>query len=205
MMTDKDSEEFHQMVEKLKEKKMRRNNCYKYPTTKRETIDGLRHYDMGKEKLPSVTTILDQTQSAEKRESIKRWQERVGLEQAEKIKDESAARGTAMHKILEKYIVDVGYVDLTNVGKDAHNMAIQIIQSGLINVTEFYGTECTLHYPGLYAGQTDLVGIHKGKDAIIDFQRKKNQDRAQFRAGQTRTSLRLSSSRIRALSSLRRY
>ena len=49
MMTDKDSEEFHQMVEKLKEKKMRRNNCYKYPTTKRETIDGLRHYDTGKE------------------------------------------------------------------------------------------------------------------------------------------------------------
>ena len=155
MMTDKDSEEFHQMVEKLKEKKMRRNNCYKYPTTKRETIDGLRHYDTGKEKLPSVTTILDATQSAEKRESLKRWQERVGLEEAEKIKDESAARGTAMRKILEKYIIDVGYVDLTNVGKDAHNMAIQIIQSGLINVPEFYGTECTLYYPGLYAGQTD--------------------------------------------------
>ena len=74
-----------------------------------------------------------------------------------------------MHKILEKYIIEVGYVDLTNVGKDAHNMAIQIIQSGLINVTEFYGTECTLQYPGLYAGQTDLVAVHKGKDAIIDF------------------------------------
>jgi ATP-dependent exoDNAse (exonuclease V) beta subunit len=148
---------------------MKRNNCYKYPTTKREMIDGLRHYDTGKEKLPSVTTILDKTQSAEKRESLKRWQERVGLEEAEKIKDQAAERGTAMHKILEKYIVDVGYVDLTNVGKDAHNMAIQIIQSGLINVTEFYGTECTLYYPGLYAGQTDLVGIHKGKDAIIDF------------------------------------
>ena len=149
---------------------MRKNNSYRYPTTKRETIDGLRHYNINdKEKLPSVTTILDKTQSAEKRESLQRWKERVGEEQAEKIKDQAAERGTAMHKILEKYIIDVGYVDLTNVGKAAHNMAIQIIQSGLINVTEFYGTECTLHYPGLYAGQTDLVGIHKGKDAIIDF------------------------------------
>jgi ATP-dependent exoDNAse (exonuclease V) beta subunit len=149
---------------------MRKNNSYRYPTTKRETIDGLRHYNINdKEKLPSVTTILDATQSAEKRESLQRWKERVGEEQAEKIKDQAAERGTAMHKILEKYIIDVGYVDLTNVGKAAHNMAIQIIQSGLINVTEFYGTECTLHYPGLYAGQTDLVGIHKGKDAIIDF------------------------------------
>ena len=148
---------------------MRKNNSYRYPTTNRETIDGLRHYVLDKEKLPSVTTILDATQSAEKRESLQRWKERVGEEQAEKIKDQAAERGTAMHKILEKYIIDVGYVDLTNVGKDAHNMAIQIIQSGLINVTEFYGTECTLHYPGLYAGQTDLVGVHKGKDAIIDF------------------------------------
>jgi len=148
---------------------MRKNNSYRYPTTNRETIDGLRHYVLDKEKLPSVTTILDATQSAEKRESLQRWRERVGEEEAEKIKDQAAERGTAMHKILEKYIIDVGYVDLTNVGKDAHNMAIQIIQSGLINVTEFYGTECTLHYPGLYAGQTDLVGVHKGKDAIIDF------------------------------------
>ena len=148
---------------------MRKNNSYRYPTTNRETIDGLHHYVLDKEKLPSVTTILDATQSAEKRESLQRWKERVGVEQAEKIKDQAAERGTAMHKILEKYIVDVGYVDLTHVGKAAHNMAIQIIQSGLINVTEFYGTECTLHYPGLYAGQTDLVGIHKGKDAIIDF------------------------------------
>ena len=65
--------------------------------------------------------------------------------------------------------MEEGYLDLTNIGKAAHNMAIRIIEQGLCNLTEFYGTECTLYYPGLYAGQTDLVGIHKGKDAIIDF------------------------------------
>ena len=59
--------------------------------------------------------------------------------------DEAAARGTAMHKILEKYIDESGYLDLTNVGKDAHNMAIRIIEQGLCNVTEYYGTECTLY------------------------------------------------------------
>ena len=148
---------------------MKRNNSYKYPKTQREKVNGLRHYVFDKEKLPSVTTILDQTQSAEKRESLKAWTERVGEEAAEKIKSESAARGTAMHKILEMYILEQGYLDETNVGKQAHNMALQVIQSGLSNVTEFYGTECTLYYPGLYAGQTDLVGIHKGEDAIIDF------------------------------------
>ena len=122
-----------------------------------------------KEKLPSVTTILDQTQSAEKRESLAKWREKVGEDNATRIVDESAARGTAMHEILEKYVLDEGYLDETTVGKQAHNMALQVIQSGLSNVTEYYGTECTLYYPGLYAGQTDLVGIHKGQNAIIDF------------------------------------
>ena len=96
-------------------------------------------------------------------------EERVGEEAAERIKTSAAERGTAMHKILEKYVLEEGYLDQTDVGKQAHNMAIQVIQSGLSSVTEYYGTECTLYYPGLYAGQTDLVGIHKGQDAIIDF------------------------------------
>ena len=148
---------------------MKWNKLYNYPPSTRSTTDGLRTYDVGKEKLPSVTTILDQTQSAEKREALAAWRASKGEAEATRIVDESGARGTAMHKILEMYILEQGYVDETSVGKQAHNMAIQVIQSGLSNVTEYYGTECTLYYPGLYAGQTDLVGIHKGQDAIIDF------------------------------------
>ena len=148
---------------------MKKNNSFRYPKTQREKVNGLRHYVFEKEKLPAVTTILDQTQPAEKRESLQRWRERVGELEATRIVDESQTRGTAMHKILEMYILDKGYLDETNVGKQAHNMAIQVIQNGLINVTEYYGTECTLFYPGLFAGQTDLVGVHKGQDAIIDF------------------------------------
>ena len=48
-------------------------------------------------------------------------------------------------------------------------MAKKIIDVGLTPVEEIYGSEVTLYYPGLYAGQTDLVAIHKGQDAIIDF------------------------------------
>ena len=148
---------------------MKRNSSYRYPKTVREMVEGQRHYILNQEKLPSVTTILSATQSAEKRESLAKWRERVGEAEATRIVDSAGARGTAMHKILEKYILGEGYLDETTVGKQAHNMAIQVIQSGLSNITEFYGTECTLYYPGLYAGQTDLVGIHKGQDAIIDF------------------------------------
>jgi len=148
---------------------MKRNSSYRYPKTVREMVEGQRHYILNEEKLPSVTTILSATQSAEKRESLAKWRERVGEAEATRIVDSAGARGTAMHKILEKYILGEGYLDETTVGKQAHNMALQVIQSGLSNLTEYYGTECTLYYPGLYAGQTDLVAIHKGEDAIIDF------------------------------------
>ena len=149
---------------------MKRNNNYIYPKTIREMIDGKRHYEInGNEKLPSVTTILSATQPIEKRESLQKWRDRVGEDEATRIVDSAGARGTAMHKILEKYILEEGYLDLTNVGKEAHNMAIQVIQQGLCNVSEYYGSEATLYYPGLYAGQTDLIGLHKSDLAVIDF------------------------------------
>ena len=148
---------------------MKHNNCYIYPKTVREAIEGKRHYNTGKEKLPSVTTILSATQDPDKAEGLKAWRDKVGEDNATRIVDEAAARGTAMHKILERYIGEQGYLDLTKVGLNAHNMAIRVIEQGLCNVTEYYGIECTLFYPGLYAGQTDMVGVHKGQDAIIDF------------------------------------
>jgi len=149
---------------------MKLNKKFIYPKTKREMIDGLRHYDIdSQEKLPSVTTILKATESPEKQASLQRWREKMGVENAARIVDESAARGTAMHLILEKYIEKQGYLDLTQVGQQAHNMAIRVIEQGLCNVSEYYGLEATLYYPGLYAGATDLIGVHKGQDAIIDF------------------------------------
>ena len=148
---------------------MKRNNSYIYPRTIREVIDGKRHYDINDSKLPSVTTILSATQSAEKRKSLAAWRLKMGEENATRIVDQAGARGTAMHKILEKYILEQGYLDLTNVGKEAHNMALRVIEQGLCNVTEFYGSECTLYYPGLYAGQTDLIANHKNEMAVIDF------------------------------------
>jgi ATP-dependent exoDNAse (exonuclease V) beta subunit len=149
---------------------MKLNKKFIYPKTKREMIDGLRHYDIdSKEKLPSVTTILKATESPEKQESLQRWREKMGVENAARIVDESAARGTAMHLILEKYIEKQGYLDLTQVGQQAHNMAIRVIEQGLCNISEYYGLEATLYYPGLYAGATDLVAVHKGQDAIVDF------------------------------------
>ena len=48
-------------------------------------------------------------------------------------------------------------------------MANVIIDNGLKDVSEVWGSEVSLHYPELYAGTTDLVGVYKGAPAIMDF------------------------------------
>ena len=74
-----------------------------------------------------------------------------------------------MHKFIEKYIQESGYEDLTPIGVEAKPMAQKIIETGLQNISKYYGSEVTLYYPGLYAGSTDLVCEHEGKDTIVDF------------------------------------
>ena len=130
---------------------------------------GRRHYEIGTDKLPSVTTILSQTQSEEKKKSLANWQARMGQQNADRIRDISAMRGTAMHTYLEGYINNTPHLDLTAVGKEAGRMANIVIESGLGDLEEVWGSEVTLYYPGLYAGQTDVVGVYGGRPAIIAF------------------------------------
>ena len=135
----------------------------------RSLIGGKRHYDVGKEKLPSVTTILSATQSDEKKKSLSDWRARMGPQYADRVRDISAMRGTAMHRYLEAFIDGSGHKDLTSIGREAEGMAKRIIESGLGELDEVWGQEVTLYYPGLYAGATDIVGVYEGQPAIIDF------------------------------------
>ena len=107
---------------------MKWNKLYTYPPSTRSLIEGNRHYDVSNEILPSVTTILSKTQTAEKTKSLANWQTRVVNEEAEKIRKESASRGPAMLTVLEKYLQGTGYKDLTDVGQAASGMAMQIIE-----------------------------------------------------------------------------
>ena len=159
---------------------MKWNKLYNYPKTVRSSIDGVRKYDVDDEKLPSVTTILQATQDAEKTESLKRWVERVGETEAERIKNVAAKRGTAMHSFLEAYIQDRNILDLRDVGLEARSMAKTIIEKGFPDLEEVWGVECTLHYPGLYAGQTDLCGIYQGRESIIDFKQSNKPKKAEW-------------------------
>ena len=145
---------------------MKKNKKYNYVRVSRSTDQGSRTYDVNGTKLPSVTTILAQTKD---QTYLDRWKAKVGNEEAERIKNLSSKRGTSMHKFIEKHITGAGYDDLTEIGRQAKPMAQKIIDIGLTPVSEYYGSEVSLYYPGLYAGSTDLVCIHNGKETIADF------------------------------------
>ena len=145
---------------------MKKNDKYKYVGVTRTEEHGSRTYDVLGLRLPSVTTILSKTKD---QSYLDKWKAKVGHEEAERIKNYSSSRGTAMHKFLEKYIEGVGYEDLTPLGQEAKIMAQKIIDTGLKNITEYYGSEVALYYHGLYAGATDLVCMHNGMESIIDF------------------------------------
>jgi len=147
---------------------MKKSNKYNYLDGKQITDPdtGKRVYEISSYRLPSVTTILGATKNTE---FLTKWKAKVGEAEADRIKNVSSARGTSMHKYLESFITDVGYDDLTELGQAAKPMAEKIMEVGLAPVDEYYGSEVTLHYPGLYAGQTDLVCSHNGLETVVDF------------------------------------
>jgi genome maintenance exonuclease 1 len=163
-----------------KDLKMKWNKLYNYPPCTRSTTDGLRTYDVGKEKLPSVTTVLGATKSQQAQESINNWKVRVGEEQATRVRDQAAARGTNMHTHLEAHVLGKGHLDLTPEGKIAKAMSETIIAKGFNDLQEIWGSEVVVYYPGLYAGATDLVGVYDYEDSIIDFKQSNKPKRKEW-------------------------
>ena len=143
------------------------NELYEYPKLKRVEFNGQRLYDTGKAKVPSVTTILGRMKDMT---GINKWRDRVGHEEAQRILTEAANLGTATHKQIEQFIFDEERKTGGNlIHQIASKLADVIINEGLCNINEIWGSEVSLYSPELYAGTTDCVGVWNSKDAIIDF------------------------------------
>ena len=143
---------------------------YEYGNFSSEDRKEGRFYDCNGTKLPSVTTILSATKKD--KESLTRWIERVGEEEANRIRDEAAARGSHVHYILEKQIVHGDLWDYrpdSGEEKRAYKMACKIMDEGFPRISQVYGCEVSLYNPDKYAGRADVVGVFEGEPAIMDF------------------------------------
>jgi genome maintenance exonuclease 1 len=146
-------------------------NRFEYQKLNKVNIDGKRRYVTPDGfKVPSVTTILDATKTEESKQALENWRKRIGHAKAQEITTEAAGRGTRMHKWIENYVKEdaAGNPGSNPYSQQSHLMATQIIENGLSKCDEFWGTEVSLYFPEVYAGTTDLCGVHQGSEAIMD-------------------------------------
>jgi hypothetical protein len=143
-------------------------NKFNYTKIKRQEGAQGRHYvgPSGKP-IASVTQILSKTKDLT---HLLEWKKRVGEQAAAQITKESADLGTTMHTHLEMHLRGLDRPGGTNLGRVmAKNMADVIIDQGLCKVDEVWGLEVPLMFETFWAGTTDLVGVHEGEPAIMDF------------------------------------
>ena len=139
---------------------------YNYADLKRQDGDTRLYLTPDGEALPSVTTVLNKTKD---KTFLKKWRQKVGEKKAEQIIKDSAQIGTALHLYIERFVNGDKYKDLTEIGAQAEKMAQKIIDESFKDITEIWGSEVHLYYPGRYAGTTDMIGVYKGRPTIIDF------------------------------------
>jgi len=114
-------------------------------------------------KYPSITTVL----SILNKDAIIAWRKRVGEEEANKISTRAATRGTKVHDMIERYVLneDPGEPDLISLSN--FNDVKPIIDNSLSKV---YATEKRMFSKHLgVAGTVDCVGVWNGQDSIIDW------------------------------------
>ena len=136
---------------------------YEYKPLERVDSPNGRRYIVGEGRpLPSVTTVLSKTKDMT---HLIQWRKNIGEEKAAKITAEASGLGNGMHKNLENYIL--GSEMKGSFMSQA--LAKVIIKEGLPKVDEIWGTEVALYAKELYAGTTDLIGVHEGIPSIMDF------------------------------------
>ena len=160
---------------------MKWNNKFIYPKSTRSIVNGSRHYSIENSNLPSVTAILSATKSEEDKAALAAWKERVGHKEAERIKNDASRRGTSMHTYLESFLRNKFNLELIEEDNKAKKMAEEIIDNGLKkNLSEVWGAEATLYYPGKYAGTADCLGIYNNRQSILDFKQKNKATREEY-------------------------
>lgn len=145
-----------------------------------ETINGQRFYVLpdGITKLKSVTSILSEKLS---KDSLLEWRKRVGEEEANRISTQAARRGTAVHNIAERYVLNEETYYAPNempVNVESFKPIKDVLDKHVDNVL---GVELPLCSKALgCAGRTDLVAEYNGVASIIDFKTSKKLKRSDW-------------------------
>ncbi len=121
---------------------------------------------------PSVTTILGATDDDT---WLTQWRARVGEREAERIRRETAERGTMVHSYLERAWNGEDISDeISKSPHDIRTMTLGLLGVMLKNVTSTDAQELIVWTRDMgYAGRLDFVGEWNGAPAMIEFKTSK--------------------------------
>lgn len=134
----------------------------------KEEVDGKRHYiaPSGR-RLTSVTTFLSHFKS----DSIRKWQEKVGQEEAEKIKTRASLRGREFHSFMESYLGNHEMQSFINEDTmPSSRQAFMDMVPTLDRIDNIHYIEAMLYSEDMgLAGQVDCIAEFDGVPSVIDF------------------------------------
>jgi len=136
------------------------------PKLTRKTLESGRKYFTPEGKAyPSITTVL----SILSKESIIKWRKRVGEAEANKISQQAATRGTAVHKLAENYLDNLKDWDKGALPNNLYSFSHlkKIIDERLNNI--WFQEEYLYSDKLQCAGQVDCIAEFDGELSIIDF------------------------------------
>ena len=125
---------------------------------------------------PSITTILHETMTNEKKESLQNWKNKEIA--ADYITQEAATIGTETHKLIENHINEVRQTDEVRLLSVAHfNNLIPFLQK----INDVHGTELRLYSNTMkLAGTSDCIAKYDGELSIIDYKTKRSNQKEEW-------------------------
>jgi genome maintenance exonuclease 1 len=132
------------------------------------TEQGRKYFLPDGRKYDSVTTILSHNKD---KTFLDNWRERIGIDEANKITKKSSNRGTKLHSVCEKYLLnELTDMKIRMMMPDIKDFFTQLRPHIDQNIDNIYGLEQSL-YSDKYrmAGRSDTIAEWSGKISIIDY------------------------------------
>ncbi len=125
---------------------------------------------------PSITTLLQQTQSKEKQQSLQKWREQEIA--SEYITQQAAIIGSETHKLIEKYLNGEDLLESSLLLSKAH---FSNLLPFINKINDIRGIELRLYSNKMkLAGTSDCIANYDGKLSIIDYKTKRSNQKEEW-------------------------
>jgi len=125
---------------------------------------------------PSITTMLQKTQTPEKQQSLQSWRDQEIA--ADYITQQAAVIGSETHKLIENYLNGKEIMEKFKLLSEAHfNNLLPFVDK----INDIQGIELRLYSDKLkLAGTSDCIANYDGKLSIIDYKTKRSNQREEW-------------------------